>query len=154
MREGLPSVVVGVGNPFMRDDGFGVVVARELEKLNLGKGVLVLQRQMLDVSLLLLSEDATRVVVVDAVKSGKRPGTLVRFRATASGPPILQVPLSHGMQVADLVKLARKNKIRLCPISVIGVEPADCTIGESMTKAVRDAVPAAVEAVLEELRAG
>jgi hydrogenase maturation protease len=135
----------------MRDDGVGIVIARELEKRNLGKDVLVLQRQMLDISLLLLSEDASRLIVVDAVRSGKRPGTLVRFRATGRGSPSLKVPLSHGMQVSDLVKLAKKNRISLCPISVVGVEPAVCTIGENLTKAVRDAVPAAVEAVLEEL---
>ena len=148
----LLRIVVGVGNQYMGDDGVGIEVARELKKTNLGDEVLVLERQMLDISLLLLSENACKLIVVDAIKAGRPPGTIVRFTATDKGSPGLNVPLSHDMQLADLVRLARKNKIGLCPTVVIGVEPADCTIGEGMTDVVKDSLPAAVQAVLVELR--
>jgi hydrogenase maturation protease len=145
-------VVVGVGNQFMRDDGVGIAVASELKKRSLGDDVLILQRHMLDISVLLLAENASKLIVVDALKAGTAPGTVVRFTATRKGSPGLKVPLTHDMRLADLIALAKKSKISLCPTVVIGVEPADCTIGEGMTPMVREAVPAAVKAVLAELR--
>lgn len=148
----LRCVVIGVGNPYMKDDGVGIHVARELKKRNLGKDVLILERQALDISLLLLFKDASRLIIADAVKAGRPPGTLISFAASGKGSPGLKVPLSHGMQLEDLIRLAKKNKITVCPTIVVGVEPADCSIGEGLTKAVEEAMPGVVGAVLRELR--
>ena len=145
-------VVVGVGNPYMKDDGIGIAVVRELKKRDLGSNVLVLERQLLDISLLLLTETASRLIIVDAVRSGRLPGTLVRFEATGRRSPGLNVPLSHDIRLTDIISLARENRIALCPMVVIGVEPADCTIGEGMTKSVRESLATAVEAVTVELK--
>lgn len=62
------SVVIGLGNVFMRDDGIGIQVARELRRHNLGKGVLVYDYQEMDLSLLEYFQGASKVVVVDALK--------------------------------------------------------------------------------------
>jgi hydrogenase maturation protease len=146
------SIIVGVGNPYMKDDGFGIYVARELKKRDLGDGVLVLERQTLDISLLLLYKETSRLIIIDAIRAGKLPGMLTSFTATEHESPGLNVPLSHDMRLEDLIRLARRNKIRVSPTMVIGVEPADCSIGEGLTEAVKKAVPGAVDAVLKELQ--
>lgn len=144
--------VIGVGNPYMGDDGVGIEVARELRKRVLGEGVRVLERQILDLSLLNLSKEASRLILIDALKSGRPAGTVTRFSATEEGSPMLQVPVSHELMLYDLVEMARQSGILGCPITVVGVEPASCNLGEGLSQPVADALPAAVAEVVAELK--
>jgi hydrogenase maturation protease len=145
-------VVVCIGNPLMGDDGIGIEVARSLGKLSLGGNVLVLQRQTLDVSILYQAEGASKLVVVDAVKSGKPPGSVVKF-SPGPGSPLLHVPLSHEQGLQDVVALAERGGLRLPPIVVIGVEPENCAIGEGLSERVAESLPSVLEEVRAELKA-
>jgi hydrogenase maturation protease len=136
----------------MTDDGIGIEVARALRKLDLGDDVVILERQVADLSLLALSEEASKLVIVDAVKSGNPPGAVVRFEATEPQSSLLKVPISHEFRLYDLVETARESGIPLCPVAVVGIEPADCRIGKGLSKPVAHALPLAVQEVVEELK--
>ena len=144
--------VVGIGNPYMRDDGIGIEVVRALRRLSLGDDVIILERQAADLSLLAYSEEASKLVIVDAMKSGNPPGTIIKFDATKPQSRLLRVPISHEFRLYDLVETAKESGIHLCPIAVVGVEPADCGIGEGLSKPVADALPLAIHEVVKELK--
>jgi len=144
--------VIGVGNPFMKDDGVGITVARTLRKLDLGLKVSVLERQVADLSILTYARKASKVVIVDAVKSGKPPGSTVKFNVDDPRSPLLRVPFSHEAGLRDMVAFARRSGIRLPPITVVGVEPADCGPGEGLSKPVADALPLVIEEVVNEVK--
>jgi len=145
-------VVVGIGNPLMGDDGFGIEMARALRKLNLGPGVLVLERQTIDTMVLDSAKEASKLVIVDAVKSGRPPGSVVKFIAGGPRSPPLRVPLSHEQDLHDILALARESGMRLPLTVVVGVEPADCTGGNNLSVEVRGALPRALEEVLNEVK--
>jgi hydrogenase maturation protease len=145
-------VVVCIGNPLMGDDGFGIEMAKVLGKLNLGREVLVLERQTMDVSILDSAKGASKLVIVDAVKSGRPPGSLVKFTAGEPRSPALRVPLSHEQSLHDILALARKSGIHLPLTVVIGVEPGDCTVGKGLSAEVKEALPRALEEVRDEVR--
>ncbi len=145
-------VVIGVGNPLMGDDGFGIEVAKALRKLNLGSGVLVLERQTVDISVLDSAKGASKLVIVDAVKSGRPPGSVVRFIAGARRSAVLHAPLSHEQNFHDILALARKTGMRLPATVVVGVEPADCTAGNGLSAEVAGALPHVLEEVKEEVK--
>jgi len=140
-------VVVGVGNPLMKDDGIGIAVARALRRLSVGRNAVVMERQALDVSILDLAEGASKLIIVDAVKYGRPPGSVIKFRAGERRAPILRAPLSHEQDLGDILALARKVGVRLPPIVVVGVEPADCTSGEGLSELAAKALPRAVREV-------
>ncbi|HUH82598.1 MAG TPA: hydrogenase maturation protease [Nitrososphaerales archaeon] len=144
-------VVVGVGNPLMGDDGVGIEVARSLRKLDLGGGVLVLERQTLGVEILDLATEASKLVVVDAVKSGRAPGSVVKFSPGRPGSPVLRVPLSHERGLDDILAIAKKGGVRPPPIVVVGVEPDDCTPGKGLSEKVARALPGVIEVVRAEV---
>jgi hydrogenase maturation protease len=148
----IQCLVIGVGNSYMEDDGIGIEIARELRKRDLGEGVLVLERQILDLSLLILSREASRLILVDALRSGRPPGTVTRFNATEQGSPMLQVPITHELRLYDLIEMARQSGILGCPITVVGVEPASCNLGRGLSRPVADALPVAVAEVVKELK--
>jgi hydrogenase maturation protease len=145
-------VVVCVGNPLMGDDGIGVEVARSLRKMNLGRSVVVLERQILDISILDLTKGASKLIIVDAVKSGRPPGSVVKFSPGGPGSPTLRIPLSHEHGLDDVLALARKSGMAQPPIVVVGVEPEDCTAGEGLSEKVAGALPSALEQVTAELK--
>ena len=72
-----PVLVLGVGNPLMGDDGIGVELAHRLQERDYGPLVHVEEGGTLGMTLLPLLEDADTVILLDAVKTGAPPGTVV-----------------------------------------------------------------------------
>ncbi len=71
--------IIGIGNPLMGDDGVGIVVAERLSQVRLPDGVEVIDGGTGGITLLTLMEGAGKVILVDAVATGQKPGTVVRF---------------------------------------------------------------------------
>jgi hydrogenase maturation protease len=136
----------------MKDDAIGIEVVRALRRLNLGRGVIIVERQAVDLSILTQSKNASKIIIVDALKAGNPPGSVVRFSVTEGESTSLRAPLSHESRVYDVIEAARQSGLLLCPIAVVGVEPEDCGVGEGLSKAVAKALPLAVKAVVNELR--
>jgi len=146
-------VVVGIGNPLMGDDGFGIEMAKALRRFNLGRRVLVLERQTMDFSILDSAKGASKLVIVDAVKSGRPPGSVVKFIVGRGPSPVLLVPLSHEVNLGDIFALARKSGIHPPLTVVVGVEPADSTAGKGLSVEVKEALPRALKEVRDEVKA-
>ena len=147
----MPIYVIGVGNPYRKDDGVGIEVARALRRLTLGDDVVVMERPMIDLSLLVESEGAKRIILIDAVRAGSAPGRVVIVSPTEDKEVRLELRLSHEPGLHDLVEAARQGGLRISPIVVVGVEAEDCGTGEGLSRSVAEAVPLAVQAVLGEL---
>jgi hydrogenase maturation protease len=74
------TLVLGLGNILLSDEGIGVrVIEHLLEQYDFPEGVLVLDGGTLGLDLLPYLEEASRLVVVDAVQARKPPGTLIRL---------------------------------------------------------------------------
>jgi len=143
--------VIGLGNQYMRDDGIGLEVATELKRHDLGSQVLVYDYQALDLSLLWEFPGASKVIFVDAFKSGVTPGTISRHVITANKDPLIQMPSMHALQLYDVFDLASQAGLLSCPVIIIGVEPKDCSVGEGLTDELLAALPRLVDEVIKEL---
>jgi len=147
-------VVIGLGNPYMKDDGVGIQAAKELKRRDLGVGVHVFEYQTLELSLLWQFRGASKVIVVDAMRSGGTAGTVSTFAITPREGPLLEVPGLHALQLYDMFDLANQGGMLPCPVIIVGVEPADCNPGEGLTERVSAALPLVVETVVRELDSG
>lgn len=145
-------VVLGLGNVFMRDDGIGIHVAREVRQRDLGTVVDVYDYQEMDLTLLEYFRGASILVVVDALKSGNPPGTISKYSIAPREDTLTQLPSLHGLQLFDLFDLAEQAGLLSCPVIIVGVEPKDCSPGEDMSEELADALPRAVDEVIKELR--
>ena len=144
-------VVIGVGNGMRGDDAVGLEVARRLADLNGQSGIAVLAHEGEGVTLLELWAGAGAVVLVDSVRSGAAPGTIVRIDACAA--PVL-VPLqrtsSHATGVAQAIEFARILGRLPATVIVYGIEGAAYSLGSALSEPVRVAVVAAARAVRDE----
>ena len=154
MRDLLSSgtVVVGVGNTILSDDGVGVHAARLLQAdSRVPSSVTVLDGGTLGLELLPYISDASRILFLDAVNSGSIPGTRVRM----TGKDLLGLSGGwsvHQLGVADLIATLAFASTKPQDIVVLGVQPANTDWGTSVTPSVEAALPQLVEAALAQLR--
>ena len=134
------TTVLGVGNQWRRDDAAGLEVARRLDR-ELPRGVRVLEREGEPTGLLDAWQGEREVVLVDAVSSGAKPGTVHRLDAIAAPLPAeLFRASTHHMSVAEAVELARALGRLPERLELYGIEGADFGAGSGLTPEVEHAV--------------
>ena len=145
---GGKTVVIGLGNRYMKDDGIGIQVAEQLER-SLGGDVVVEECQSVDIGLLAKYGGASKIILVDASKSGFPPGTISKYGIAPSKTPLVSLEGQHALQLHDMVDVANQAGLLSCPVTVVGVEPKDCGPGEGLTPELERAVPDVIETVRE-----
>src|SRR5690349_7553421 len=74
------TLVLGIGNVLMGDEGIGVSVVRELEKTALPESVELLDGGVGSFLLLEPMQQAEKIILVDATIDGEKTGTIRRLR--------------------------------------------------------------------------
>ncbi|HUK79913.1 MAG TPA: hydrogenase maturation protease [Nitrososphaerales archaeon] len=140
-------MVLGLGNRYLKDDGVGIAVVKELQRRNMGEGVLVRAHQTFDLWLLSEYSGASRLIVVDAARSGTSPGTVTEYEVEPRHTPLDSLPGLHSLRLNDLIDFASRMGLLSCPLTVVGIEPKDCSVGEGLSPEVEKAVPKVVALV-------
>jgi hydrogenase maturation protease len=146
-------LVVGVGRRDRGDDAVGPAVAERAMEL-VPAGVTVVER-MEPAGLIDAWAGADLVVVTDAVRSGRRPGTVHVLHACHGPLPVRTgAGGTHGLGLAEVIELGRALQ-RLPPeLVVVGVEAQQFGLGAPMSPPVRACVERAAKAVAEVVRTG
>jgi hydrogenase maturation protease len=146
------TLVLGLGNILMRDEGVGVrVVERLLERYDFPVGVQVLDGGTLGLDLLPWVEGVDRLLVVDAVDMGAEPGTTTRLEGEEV-PVFLGVKISpHQMGLADLLAASRLRGYFPQQLVLWGVQPEVIEVGLELSPLVETQAETLVESVLAEL---
>lgn len=146
--------VIGVGNDLRGDDAAGLVVARAVRQ-RVRDGVEVHESHGDGTTLIGLWSGAGRVVVVDAMRCGATPGTVVRFDALEDGrwclPASAMPPSSHAFGVLRAVALGRTLGLLPSSLVVYGIEGKRFGIGQALSPAVARVVPSVVEQIIDEV---
>lgn len=147
--------VLCVGNDLCHDDGVASVVGRLLESsgedLN---GVEVIYAAEFGLSNLDAFLGAEHVIIVDAMLTGKSPGTCSVLDAPSFAPSA-SCSIGHAVSISCMLELVT----RLSPdgkapkITLIGIEAENLMpFGTSLSTSVEAAVPAALALVRSALR--
>jgi hydrogenase maturation protease len=143
----MKNLILGVGSLLRGDGGVGLHAARALMETGCPDDTSILEIGTAFREALPAMEEAERIVIIDAVKGGREPGTVYRM----SMEDLLKsrrMDSMHCFNLARLLDLVEQNtrpKIR-----VIGVEPAWTKWSLELSPAVASALPAVLEAVGEE----
>jgi hydrogenase maturation protease len=148
----VKTVVVGIGNDFRGDDGAGLAAARALRKLALPEvGIVELNGEV--TRLLDSLQHCDTAIVIDAVQSQVRPGTIHRFDASQNPLPESHNKRStHGISLGSVLELARAQGVFPRQVLIYGIEGASFEHGRTLTPQVEKAVERLVHQVAEDLR--
>lgn len=147
------AVVIGLGNPFRRDDGAGPAVVDRLRRAGL-PGVELAESDGEAYSLIALWERRDLAVLVDAVYAHPaHPGRIHRrgvpdddTDARAGGAS------SHAMDPGEAGALARELGRLPARMVMFGIEAADSGYGTGLTPAVAQAVDRVAEMITADVR--
>jgi len=148
-------LVAGIGNAWMRDDGFGGEVARRLDQLELPEGVAVMDVGTggLDLAYeVMRGYDA--LVMLDVSRQGGEPGTLYVMEADEDSVDGAiedgEVINPHGMDPQTVLRFVKSIGAWPGKVVVIACEPeAVEEMGWGLTESVQGAVERAVSLVDE-----
>ena len=146
----MKTLVLGLGNVLMGDEGIGVYVVRELEGRELPAGVECLDGGTGGFTLLEPLESADRIFIVDAASDGNPVGTVTRTTPQFSRdyPPTIT---AHDVGMKDLLDMfyiqGGQHEIILYAITIDPKQP----IRMSLSVQGETAAKKAVNMVLEEL---
>ncbi len=138
----LKTVVLGLGNILLGDEGAGVRVVEEIERTGGLPGVELVDGGTAGFSLLPFFDGARLVLVVDAAADGAPPGTVTLTRPEFSGSyPAALTPHEVGLKnILDAVALAdERPEIVLVTISVAEADRASLELSPRVAEAVREA---------------
>jgi hydrogenase maturation protease len=143
------ALVVGLGNPDRGDDGVGPAVAQVVLAMDLPGVRVVADAEPLH----LLDDDVVEdvVVVVDAARSGRPPGTVQVLDALRTLPPWTGTGSTHTVGIDLAVELLGALGRLPGRLALIAVEGECFDAGAALSPSVRAAVPVAADTVLTEL---
>jgi len=150
----VKTLVLGVGNTLLTDEGAGVhvveLLAREHPDL---PGVTYLDGGTLSFTLAGPIEDADVLVVVDAAELGAAPGTVRVFEGEEMDRLLGRAKLSvHEVSLVDLMDIARLTGHLPERRALVGIQPAELGWGDQPSPSVAAAIPQAAAAVVALVR--
>jgi hydrogenase maturation protease len=146
------TLVLGLGNILLGDEGVGARVAQQLQALyHFPEGTRIVEGGTLALDLLPDVEDTDRLVVIDAVDMGAAPGEVVRI-VDEDVPAFLSIKVSpHQMGLADILSVARLRGRAPEKLVLWGVQPAVIDTTLELSPVVAAQVRALVSGVLADL---
>ncbi|HID89929.1 MAG TPA: hydrogenase maturation protease, partial [Anaerolineae bacterium] len=119
------TLILGVGNILLSDDGVGVHVVRRLEEVaEFPPEVEVLDGGTKGMDLLHYLEGVSRLIIIDAVETKGPPGTLARLTGDQV-PAHLSLKMSpHEIGLPDMLFAAQLRDIYPEEVVILGVQPA------------------------------
>lgn len=148
----MKTVVLGIGNLIMQDEGVGVRVVEALERDHaMPAGVKLIDGGTSAMELLDELSNLDHLIVVDAINAGKPPGTLVRIEGDEV-PTFFRTRLSpHQIGLPDVLASLEFLGAQPKKMVILGVQPQTMELGMELTPVVAAQVPELVNRVLAEI---
>ena len=166
----MNTIVIGLGNPILGDDGVGWKVAEEVKKqlaapsrptsLPMGEGCRrrgegnVVDIEFLSLGGISLMEHLIgyeRAILIDAVQSDQAPGSIIVSKLSEMPDySAFHTTSAHDTSLQNALKLGRSMGAQLPEeVTIVGIA-ADHTydFGEELSRPVADAIPRAVQIVI------
>lgn len=148
----MKTLILGFGNPILRDDAVGIRIAEALE----GEfpDITVVATSEAGLSILDEVTGYDKLVIIDSIKTGKgKPGELYKLTLEDLKPKS-DFSSSHGLDIATAFKLGEKLGYPMPEkVSIYAVEVKDnTTFGEGCTPEIERSISLIVRQIIEEER--
>lgn len=145
-------VVLGVGNTLLTDEAIGVRAVEALQqRYLLPPEVNVIDGGTAGMELLESLEDLDQLIIVDCVRVGQPPATVIR-RIDDEVPAFFRTKISpHQLGISDVLAALHLRERFPKRLALIGIQPKDLETGVELTPEVAATMPEVLALVVEEL---
>jgi hydrogenase maturation protease len=135
-------VVLGLGNTLNRDEGLGVQALKMLDAQLGDHGEFeLLDGGVLGLNLLMIVEECSHLLILDAVNAGKPAGTVIELTKE-------QIPLYAGVKLSqhqitfqEVLGLANIRGYLPEHLHLVGIQPGNISVGLEISPVVQLALP-------------
>lgn len=146
-------LVLGLGNLLLKDEGVGVHVIRRLRQIELPTQIEVAEAGTAVFDLIPLISKADKLIIVDALQGGEKPGTIYRLAPENLYRPELRDFSMHDSGLVATLDMLAQMKINIATI-IFGVEPAEITYALKLSIEVAGKIDHLVDLILKEALGG
>ena len=145
-------VVLGVGNTLLEDEAIGVRAVELLqERYTLPPEVQVIDGGTAGMELLEPLEDCDKLIIVDCVRVGQPPATVIR-RIDNEVPAFFRTKISpHQIGVSDVLAALTLRERFPKHLALIGIQPKSLECGIELTPEIAATLPQVLAMTIEEL---
>jgi hydrogenase maturation protease len=150
--------VIGIGQSLRGDDAAGLDAVRqwqgEYPETASRPEVRVDASELPGLALIDLLNDTDAAVIVDAVQSSAKPGTIHRLNPDELSAFTPDAHSAHGWGVAETLQLGCQlyPTLKNLPVRLIGIEAEQVTLGKGLSKNITEAMPALCLAIEHEVQ--
>jgi hydrogenase maturation protease len=151
----VPSVVIGIGNRFRRDDGAALRVIEMLSD-RVPASALLVESDGEPTRIIDSWTDVQLAVVVETVRRGDPPGTVAALEWKLWTGPSAATQHEHGSHSLGILEaIALGDAVGRMParLHLIGIEPEDLGWGEGLSPPIARSIEQAARLVLDYLGA-
>ncbi|MDP2089767.1 MAG: hydrogenase maturation protease [Flavobacteriaceae bacterium] len=136
-------LIMGVGNYLMGDEGVGVQIIQEMEKMELPSYIDLVDGGTGGFLLLNMFEIYPKIILIDATMDGKEEGTisLIKPRFASDYPSALSV---HDVGLKDMIEsvylMEKIPEIHLFTISIKEMKPMTIKLSDKVKKSIQECV--------------
>ena len=149
----MQTLVLGLGNPILSDDGVGIRVAQEVGKELEDPQITIAETSEAGLSLLDSIVGYDKVIIIDAIQTREGNAGQVYRMGIEDFSFSKRFSSSHQINLVTALELGKMLDLTMPQeITIFAVEAKDITsFSEKCTPEVERAIPEAVKMVLEEL---
>lgn len=148
-----PLTIIGLGNPLMADDGIGLAALERLrDQWDLPDHIRLADGGTWGMMLLPTIESAGRLLLLDAVRTGRAPGTVVRLKREDLPLFFAHKISPHQIDLREVLALAELRGTLPAELHVIGIEPELVEMRHGLSPRIEQAMDRMVDAAIEVLR--
>ena len=147
------TLILGVGNYLMSDDGLSVHVLERLQANNLiPDNIQMVDGGTCGLDLLQYLEGVSNLIIIDAINTRDGiPGSIIRLDGDQV-PAYLSLKISpHDIGLPDLLATAKLRDLYPEKIVVFGIQPASLDLGVELSPEVASKVDALIELIQKEV---
>ncbi|WP_045217443.1 NiFeSe hydrogenase maturation protease [Desulfonatronovibrio magnus] len=143
-------LVMGIGNILLRDEGVGVYCMQTLQKEEWPENVFFADGGTFTQDLFYLFEKYDHLLVLDAVRGGKEPGSMYRLEEKDLVHNKKQQVSLHDIDLLDSLRMAELLGSKPT-LTVMGIEPQEIAWEMGMTPTLEKVFPDFVELTRREI---
>jgi len=144
------TVIIGIGNILLQDDGVGVHVIKQLEDEKLPSTIELVDGGTSTLDMLGFFLDFKKVIVVDCLRAGLKPGTIYKIKPEDIKNYKKENLSIHDVQILDVARMA--NMMNKYPeVVIFGIEPEKISLDLEMTEIMVSKIPEIIRNIKKEL---
>ena len=145
-------VILGMGNLLRGDDGIGAHFVRMLNKDDLDCDNLEIIEGGICPEFASFVEDADKLIIVDAIRGGKEPGTIYRLGIDDVAMDLAARLSVHQLGLVDSLKILRILGREPRHTIIIGIEPKNIDCRLELSPEVKKGLAELRKIVMEEIK--